>query len=133
MKEKDYKEEYEQFWKGIVENEDGTLNKDQIMRELADFSMVINNCELAYSTMTDQTISKCNTNFSNVQGIFYDLYTSKYELSDFVDNDLEIILDDLIFDKDVLEGIKEALREFFDLPDEDNDEVGEVLWNLLKE
>lgn len=44
---KTYQEEYEDFWKCIVENENGTLNKDQVMRELSDYSMVMDNCARA--------------------------------------------------------------------------------------
>ncbi len=39
-------EKYISFWKDIVENDDGTLNKEQVMRELYDFSVLIGNIEL---------------------------------------------------------------------------------------
>ena len=41
----DYEKEYNDFWKDIVENEDGTLNKDQVMRELYDYSNINNNIQ----------------------------------------------------------------------------------------
>lgn len=50
----DYIQKYEDFWKNIVENGDGSLNKDQIMRELSDYSMVMNDCEKAYDLMTGE-------------------------------------------------------------------------------
>lgn len=41
-------QEYNNFWKKIVENPDGSINKEQLMKELFDFSNMINNmCELA--------------------------------------------------------------------------------------
>jgi hypothetical protein len=40
----DYKKIYEDFWKEIVENKDGSLNKLQIMKELYDYSNVMDNC-----------------------------------------------------------------------------------------
>lgn len=73
--ERDYIKDYEEFWKGIVENEDGTLNKDQVMRELSDYSMVLDNCAKAYYTMTDGVISKQNTKFFEVENIFNQNYT----------------------------------------------------------
>ena len=73
--EKTYQEEYNDFWRDIVENEDGTLNKDQVMRELSDYSMVMDNCAKAFYTMTDGRISKQNTKFFEVEKIFNDLYT----------------------------------------------------------
>ncbi len=80
--EKDYKKEYEDFWKEIVENEDGTLNKDQVMRELSDYSMVMSNCALAYCEMTNQRISKQNTKFFEVRNIFYELFIEKQIAAD---------------------------------------------------
>lgn len=76
-REKSYIEEYNDFWKEIVENEDGTLNKDQVMRELSDYSMVMDNCARAYVRMTDGLISKQNTLFSEVESIFEDKFISK--------------------------------------------------------
>lgn len=85
IKDNDYIQEYEEFWKDIVENEDGTLNKDQVMRELSDYSMVMDNCARAYSLMTKQRISKQNTMFFEVENIFNELY---------LDNN--IVVDDII-------------------------------------
>ena len=102
----DDKKEYEEFWKDIVENEDGTLNKDQIMRELSDYSMVMDNCARAFCTMTKQRISKQNTMFFEVEGIFNDLYLDK----DIVCDDLEEILK--IND---LKKLKNEIRDYFDM------------------
>lgn len=103
MKE-DYKEKYENFWKSIVENEDGTLNKDQVMRELSDYSMVMNNCASAYSTMTKGRISKQNTKFFEVENIFDELY---------LDND--IVVDDIIefLKEEDINELKSDLRNYF--------------------
>ena len=100
----DYKKEYEEFWKDIVENTDGTLNKDQVMRELADYSMVMDNCASAYSTMTKQRISKQNTCFFEVENIFNEL---------FLDND--IVVDDMveILKINDIKELKENIREYF--------------------
>ena len=79
---KDYEVEYESFWKKIVEKEDGTRNKEQIMRELADYSIVMDNCMKAYMEMTEQNISKPLTYFSEVLGVFHERYISKAEMKD---------------------------------------------------
>lgn len=78
----DYLQKYETFWKQIVENEDGTLNKDQVMRELADYSMIMDNCTNAYDTMTDGMISIPNTKFYNVEEIFNEKYINKSAIVD---------------------------------------------------
>lgn len=107
----DYIKDYEKFWKDIVENEDGTLNKDQVMRELSDYYMVMDNCSMAYSTMTKQRISKQNTMFFEVEGIFNEL---------FLDND--IVVDDIeeILKTDDIEELKCSLRDYFGIIDNKN-------------
>lgn len=109
---KDYKKKYEEFWKGIVENEDGTLNKDQIMRELSDYSMVMDHCSSAYSVMTDGIISKSNTLFSAVEGIFNENYFNKntYDAYGCID-DIKTILNDC----DNINELKNQIREYFDM------------------
>jgi len=106
--ENDYKKEYEEFWKDIVENEDGTLNKEQVMRELSDYSMVMDNCAKAYSTMTNGRISKQNTMFFEVENIFNELY---------LDN--SIVVDDMIEflkEKDIDE-LKNNIKSYFGIID----------------
>lgn len=44
---------YNDFWKEIVENEDGSINLDQVKKELFDFSKVINNVQFVYDRITD--------------------------------------------------------------------------------
>ena len=103
----DYKKIYEDFWKDIVENKDGSLNKDQIMRELADFFIVMDNCAKAYDVMTQGVISKQCTDFEAVRRLFYENYI-----------DREMAKDDLV--ENVLckemtyEEIIEAIENYFD-------------------
>lgn len=51
-------ENYNKNWKHIVENPDGTLNKDQIMKELSDFSFMIDEVPKVYSEVTGGMLSK---------------------------------------------------------------------------
>lgn len=115
-KEKTYQEEYEDFWKDIVENEDGTLNKDQIMRELSDYSMVMDNCERAYYEMTNGLISKPNTLFCEVENIFNDKYVCKdvYDAYGCID-DIEQILE-----IDDLDELKKEIRNYFNIVGDNN-------------
>lgn len=54
---RDYKEEYEYFWKEIVEV-NGVLNLDQVKRELFDFSFMINEVPKVYDHISGGHISK---------------------------------------------------------------------------
>lgn len=57
----DYVKTYEDFWKSIVENPDGSLNLDQVMRELGDYKALLGQASEVYSEVTGYRISKPNT------------------------------------------------------------------------
>ena len=67
---KEIKKVYNDFWKEIVEKQDGSLNKLQIMKELYDYYNVMHNCSCAYGLMSCGIISKPYTNFEAVRGLF---------------------------------------------------------------
>ena len=96
---------YQEFWKDIVENEDGTLNKEQVKKELSDFSMVMDNCSSAYEEMSGSLITKPNTYFSEVLKIFQE----KFWNVDFVKDDIR----DMLKDVDDIEELKSNLIEYF--------------------
>lgn len=98
---------YQDFWKDIVENEDGTLNVEQVKKELADYSMVMDNCSSAYEEMSGSLITKPNTYFSEVLKIFQE----KFLNVDFVKDDIR----DMLRDVDDIETLKSELIEYFDL------------------
>ena len=98
---------YQEFWKDIVENEDGTLNKEQVKKELCDFSMVMDNCTKAYVEMTCNNISKPNTKFFEVLGIFQEKFLN-----------IECVRDDIretIEQCNTLEELAEELTNYFEL------------------
>jgi ribosomal protein S8 len=112
MKEGTYQEEYDKFWKRIVENPDGTLNKDQVMRELSDYLMVIDNCERAYDTMTESTISKANTKFYEVEEIFNEKY---FSTSSFDIYGCKVDLEEIMNDCETLDELKREIRKYFEI------------------
>ncbi len=86
----DYEEKYNERWKHIVENLDGSLNKDQIMRELSDFSMIIDNCTKIYSHVTGGNVSKPNTDVEVVINLADEYYYE--EMKDIFADDVSMIL-----------------------------------------
>lgn len=70
---KDYEKEYELFWKSIVENEDGTLNLDQIKRELYDYGELMHAASTVYCEITNSRISKPNTDPYDVISVANDV------------------------------------------------------------
>ena len=58
--ERDYKKDYKEFWKNIVEKK-GKLSKDAIMRELSDYSFMMEEVPKVYDHVSGGRISYPNT------------------------------------------------------------------------
>jgi len=52
---------WEEFWKEICVNPDGSLNLDAIQRELYDYSMIMREASMVYGYVTGGKVSKPNT------------------------------------------------------------------------
>lgn len=59
--ELDYQKKYRETWKVIVELSDGTINPDQVARELFDYSNLIHDASDVYCHVSGNRISKPNT------------------------------------------------------------------------
>ena len=55
---RDYKNDYDNDWKDIVEDKSGELNKDQVMRELSDYGILISSMSIILDHVTGGRISK---------------------------------------------------------------------------
>ena len=71
----DYMETYEAHWKDIVENEDGTLNKDKVARELHDALVLQGHLSEIYCEVSDNRVSKPFTLPSVVISMYHDSLT----------------------------------------------------------
>lgn len=78
MHEED-KIEYDSFWKSIVENEDGSLNKEQIIKELCDYSRFLKETRVVYCHITNNRISKPNTLAREVIGQYEDILEDRIQ------------------------------------------------------
>lgn len=56
--DKPVQEIWESFWKPIVSNEDGTINIEQVKKELADFSFIMEQVPKVYCHITGDKMSK---------------------------------------------------------------------------
>jgi hypothetical protein len=79
VKDQQVFDNYEHFWKEIVENPDGTLNKEQVMRELHDFSTLIGNLSKLYCYISGNVVSKPMTRPEAVLQLFEEQLTEAYE------------------------------------------------------
>lgn len=68
---------WNEFWKEIVCKPDGSIDISQLKKELADFSMVMNGASKVYCAITDDRISKLNTDPDVVIRVAEDLETER--------------------------------------------------------
>lgn len=61
MNTKTVEEEYNDFWKDIVENPDGSLNVEQVKKELSDYSFLLHGIPLIYGEVTGGMEGEPNT------------------------------------------------------------------------
>lgn len=70
--DKDVEENWQKFWKPLCTNTDGTLNVEQIKKELFDYSIVMGCASRAFDLVTGGRISKPNT---DPQEVYSQAYT----------------------------------------------------------
>lgn len=88
----DYEKDYQDFWKEIVENPDGSLNLDQVKRELSDYHSFMGTAAEVYMHITDGKISKIQTTAGAIISIADECEEKRHVLKphpdyDFVDQD----------------------------------------------
>jgi len=99
-KEKDYKQDYEEFWKNIVEV-NGVLDKDKVMRELSDYHFMLQEVPKVYCEVSGGRISKPNTYAFEVIGEFNEQFNRK----DWYEDDLKEILEQDVSAQDKIDEI----------------------------
>ena len=104
--EKDYKEDYADFWKDIVET-NGVLDLDKVQRELSDFHFLMEEALKVYMEVSGGMISKTNTYAFEVLNLFEE----KFDDKEITKEDVESILKEEISAEDKLEEIK----NYFDI------------------
>jgi hypothetical protein len=57
----DYEKTYDEFWKPMIENADGTVDMDAMKRELFDYCTLMHSAAEVYCHVTGNRISKTNT------------------------------------------------------------------------
>ncbi len=106
---KHYSQVYEEFWKELVENPDGTLNKEQVMKELADFSFIIGSVTKVYCHLSNSRMSNPMILPEVVLSVIEDVQNE--HTNDCIKETLEEVLE--IID-DQIEGCKRTLDEITD-------------------
>lgn len=103
-KEYDVEQEWE-FWKDIVCNEDGTINIEQLKKELCDFSVMMNEVPKVYCEVTGNVMSKPLYYADDVIAVFRDKYGNKAAGVDYLAYDWDIITADCKTNEDYKKAI----------------------------
>jgi hypothetical protein len=97
-------EVWQSFWKDICENADGTLNIEQIKKELADYKVCLDEVSKVYDDITGGRLSKPLYKAETVLAEYYaklsEDYISKDDLGDLVE-DIEVAIADFLADHGV--------------------------------
>jgi hypothetical protein len=99
---------YKDFWKDIVENEDGSINLEQLKKELYDFHFVIEEVPKVYMAVTNGAMSKPNYYANEVISIFNDYINEEFILKDDLRDILKALKDE---NYDNLDELTEDLEE----------------------
>jgi len=57
---RDVEKDWDEFWKPLVTKEDGTVDMEQVKKELSDYNMILEEVPKVYEHVTGGTLSKPN-------------------------------------------------------------------------
>lgn len=93
---------WNEFWKDIVTKEDGTIDLEQIKKELADFHFIMDQVPEVYCHITGGLLSKLTYKSSTVinraEEHYKEMYTNmfKEDIFEFIGEDEEVLKHELI-------------------------------------
>lgn len=102
---------YQDFWKEIVEDENGNLDIEQVKKELCDYAKMLNEVPKVYSEVTDNLLSKPLYDAETVLQIFREKYGDKAWAVDYLADDWGSITADCKTNEDY----KKAIFEYFNI------------------
>lgn len=100
---------YQEFWKDIICNEDGSINVEQLKKELYDCSRMMDNVPIVYSEVTGGTLSYPTYKAETVVDIFREKYYDKAWAVDLLADDWDLITADCETNEDYKKAIFEYL------------------------
>lgn len=79
MREININADYETLWKPILENPDGSINKEQLIKELADYSALMSRVASLYCLATGNRVSYITTMPETVYDLFLEEREEAYD------------------------------------------------------
>lgn len=109
---KAFKMKSDEFWQDIIENEDGTLNRTQIYKELSDFYFLMEQVPEIYCAITNNQLSNLMYTAKTVIGVYEDC--SSKEIDEAIENEKEVWKDDHNESIDKLKKEVKFLQEYIE-------------------
>jgi hypothetical protein len=78
-KGRDYEKDWSEFWQDIVCDPNGEINKEQLKKELSDYSMILEEVPKVYCALTNDTLSKPHYLAETVIAVASDIQNAEYE------------------------------------------------------
>ena len=104
---------YDDCWREVVENPDGSLKKDKIVEILQDYSRLQHNASVVYQEITNNLLSKSSYPPDTVLPVYHDLQEERNkERHQEIYGDLSTMLKNMlgnIYDG----GLDDTLKEYF--------------------
>lgn len=113
---KEVEQRFQEFWKDIVCNDDGTLNTIAVKNELSDYSFILDQVPKVYSEVTGGRLSYPNYEAETILQIFRDEFANKVWALECLADDWDDVTADCVTNEDY----KRALFEYLEV-EEDED------------
>ena len=105
---------FQEFWKDIVCNDDGTLNPVAVKNELSDYSFILDQVPKVYSEVTGGRLSYPNYEAETIITLFHDEFANKTWALEYLPDDW----DDITADCKTNEDYKRALFEYLEITED---------------
>jgi hypothetical protein len=101
---------FDEFWRDIILNDDGTVNLEAVKNELADFKFIIDQVPEVYSAVTGGVLSKPMYKASVVIDTFYENYGNLAEQARLLPDDWDLITEECKTNADYRRAVMEYLN-----------------------
>lgn len=105
---------FQEFWADIVCNEDGSINMEQVKKELYDYEFLLNEVPKVYDEVTGGFLSKPNSYADAVLSFFRERYANKAWAVKLLPDDWDDITADCVTNEDY----KNAIFEYLDVEED---------------
>ena len=94
-----------EFWQTIICNEDGTINIEQLKKELCDYSLMLGEVPYVYSEVTGGMLSKPHYYADGVIQVFNETYGEKASAVDYLTDDWDDLTEECVTNEDYKKAI----------------------------